>query len=307
MSEMCDVSIILVNYRHSDLLYNVIKSVKDMSNFFTYEIIVVDNSNDESCAITESKLANDIVYVNAYENLGFGKANNLGAKYSSGKYLFFLNTDTLLINNAIYELLIFMEKFKYAGIAGSNLYTPERLPNHSFCINEKNIKNEKKELSFFKTIFSHFSRKRKDFNYSNNALEVFGYVCGASLMIRKTVFDELGGFDKDIFLYAEESLLCYRLIHETDLKVFNVPSSKIIHFEGGSTQFQSLFQFKSLIDGNCIYFSKTGGKKAVLMYLKLRIKYLKKELFFSCFVASFDKKLITEKLNYCKTKLLTFY
>lgn len=268
-----DVSIILVNYKTSNLVNDVIASIKEHSQGFSYELIVVDNSedDDEYKKLLENK---DAKIINAKANLGFGKANNLGASFSKGKYLYFLNTDTLLMNNAIYELKKFLDEYSNVSIVGSNIYTKENKPNHSFIPFEKNLKNEKKLYSFkvkFKTKILH---KRIDFNFKNKPIKINGYVCGASLMMRKEDFDRIDGFDKDIFMYAEESLLCYRTINELNKEIYNVPSSKIIHFEGGSfKKKESYYQVKTVIDGNVIYYKKAFSNETAIQYLNDKIKF----------------------------------
>lgn len=279
---MLDVSIIFVNYKNTKLTIDAIKSVKGKSAGFSYEIIVVDNSNDGSFAALETELHSidsSIKAIDANDNLGFGRANNLGSKYVQSKYLYFLNTDTFLINNAIFELFDFLEKNNNVGIVGSNLFTKDELPNHSFMKDEKNLKNEKKYGSFFCLLKHKLSRKRIDFNYTNNPLKINGYVCGASLMIRKEDFEILGGFDKGIFMYAEEALLCYRLIHELGKEIYNIPSSKIIHLEGGGVEKNSLAHMKMFIDGNTVYYKKLFGDKIVRQYLKYNCKHLKPKIF----------------------------
>lgn len=303
-SYLLDVSIILVNYKTPDFVKEVVKSIRNKSNGFTYEIIVVDNSND-SLELSKIKTIDDNKYyvINAKENLGFGKANNLGASIARGKYLFFLNTDTLLLNNAIFELFCFLENNGNVGIVGSNLYTIEGKPNHSYSLCEKNIAEEKRENSIFHVIRTRLFFKRTDFNYSNVPLEIKGYVCGAALMIRSRVFHEIGGFDKDIFMYAEESLLCYKVIHEKHMKIFNAPSSKIIHFEGGSFGKVSSNRAKIMVDGNYVYYLKVFGERGAYEYLHVMLKLFKKKqavsrvlfkrkfVFYSMFVEAYSNKI----------------
>lgn len=283
---MIDVSIILVNYKTSKFVHDVISSIKEKSQGFSYEIIVVDNSND----IDEFNQLLDlegqgVKVVDAKDNLGFGKANNLGAQYASGKYLYCLNTDTILMNNAIFELKDFLDKHDNVAVVGSNLYTKEDEPNHSFYPIEKNLKNEKKMVGLKTAFIKFITRKRKDFNYTDTPLKIEGYVCGASMMIRKDVFDQLGGFDRDIFMYAEESLLCYRVIHELKKDIYNIPSSKIIHFEGGSFEKEVPYNHaKIMIDGNCVYYNKLFGKEETIKFLRWNIYNFKKKQFISLFI-----------------------
>ena len=107
-----DVSIIYVNYNSSNLIINSINSVIELTNGVSYEIIIVDNNShtEEKNKLKNYCNNNNITLIESNKNLGFGKANNLGSKYAKGEYLFFLNPDTYLINNAIKELFIFASK-----------------------------------------------------------------------------------------------------------------------------------------------------------------------------------------------------
>ena len=278
---MKDVSIIIVNYKTHDLCASAIKSVAEKSRGFSYEIIVVDNSDnkDEFEALENSLKPYGVIVVDAHGNVGFGAANNIGAKLTSGKYLFFLNNDTLLINNAILELFKFMEANPDVGVAGSNLFDKDSNPAHSFIPVEKNAKYEKKSTSILGH-FKYFSKgKRIDFNYSDIPQEIFGYCCGAAFMISKADFEKLNGFDKDIFMYGEESLLEYRLIHELSKKIYNVPSSKIIHLEGASFETVSEKRMKEMALGTSIYHRKAFGEKSAIKYLKVyRNSFIKKQI-----------------------------
>lgn len=276
-----DVSIIFVNYKTSHLLKEALESVKEKSSGFSYEVIIVDNSQNEEEFCKLKCLQSDNVHlIDAKSNLGFGKANNLGVTIAKGRYLYFLNTDTLLINNAILILKLFLDSHSDVGVVGSNLFTKEMKPNHSFYPFEKNLKGEKKINSLFVAAKKKLTGKRIDFNYSNNPVETKGYVCGASLMIRREVFEKLGGFDKDIFMYAEESLLCYRVIHECKLKIFNVPSAKVIHFEGASFKGITYWHAEALADGNYLYYLKAFGKKEALKAMKYmkRLSYSRAQM-----------------------------
>lgn len=274
-----DVSIILVNYKTPKMTLETINSIIEKTKNLKYEIIVVDNSED----VNESKELIELIGEKANviisdENLGFGKANNLGSKYACGKYIYFLNTDVILLNNAIFELYDFMEKNDKCGVAGSNLYRIDKKPNHSYSKYEKNLKNEKKSMSFYQGLKKRILRKRPDFNYSDMPIRIFGYVCGASLMMKKELFDKLEGFDRDIFMYAEESLLCYRLIHELGYDIYNVPASKIIHLEGGSVEKEiSDLRAKLYVDGNFIYYQKLFGNDVAIKYCNAMIKNFNKK------------------------------
>lgn len=286
-----EVSIIFVNYKTSHLLNGILASIKEKSDFFSYEIIIVDNSCDPEEWEKLQAFKDVATLVDAEANLGFGKANNLGAKIAKGKYLYFLNTDTLLMNNAIYELKKFLDEHPKVSIVGSNLYSKDGKPNSSFIANEMNLKNEKKLNSLGMVLKRKMTGKRSDFNYRNCPTKVNGYVCGASLMMRSADFKLLGGFDKDIFMYAEETLLCYRTIHDLHKEIYNVPSSKIIHFEGESFDGKiSYRRIKAYIDGNVVYHEKAFGKETAISYLRFIRRSGKTKRFLARLMRDEDKR-----------------
>lgn len=105
-----DVSIILVNYNTTRLLLQAIDSIYEKSAGFTFEVIVVDNNSSENPEKEiREKYGDQITLISLSENIGFGKANNEGIKIAKGRYIFLLNTDTYLINNAIYILMQYMD------------------------------------------------------------------------------------------------------------------------------------------------------------------------------------------------------
>lgn len=259
---MIDVSVVLVNYNSSKLLENCLESLIKHSKNFCYEIIVIDNTCSDIEKTKLESLGNRFKFKLIYsKNVGFGNANNLAAKSANGKYLFFLNCDTVLISNACYELFNYLESNPNVGVAGSNLYNDDKKPNYSFQYCEKNYKNEIVYSSLI------FKKKNKTFNYTNQPLKIYGYVSGACLMISKKNFDIIGGFPKDIFLYAEEAYLCYQVIHKLNLEVYNVPSSKIIHLEGRSFS-TSESRIRHACNGNYVYYKLLFGDEIALKYLK---------------------------------------
>lgn len=286
--ECVDVSIVIINYKNYKMTMDAINSIIDNSHGFSYEIIIVDNSNDINEFEELSKCSREnIKIINANANLGFGKANNLGVANSSGEKILFLNNDTKLINNAIFELLsTFKEN---VGIVGANLYTKNMLPTFSYENNEKNIKNDKKNLSLSSLILKKIFKKNLNFNKTSKVLRIEGFVSGACLMIDRKAFLAIGGFDKDIFMYSEDVLLCYRVKNELKLSILNNPKAKVIHFEFGGDNVLSPFKIKCTIDGNIIYYEKTFGKVYALKYLKTMAHCYNKLVIYSTIIMNKNK------------------
>ena len=160
--------------------------------------------------------------------MGFGQANNLGARFAKGQYLFFLNPDTLLCNNSIQILKETLENNPKAGACGGNLYDRKMSPMHSYSIVPPGILCE--VLMFTKNLFGLLHDN--EFNSSDEIKKV-AYVTGADLMISKNLFEKIGGFNPDFFMYFEETYLCYQ-VQLKGLQIVCNPFSKIIHLESQS-------------------------------------------------------------------------
>ncbi len=255
-----DVSVIIVNYNTLELTKNTINSVIEKTSELNYEIILVDNASvDGSVEFFEREYKDKIIFIKNNENLGFGRANNKGIEIAKGKYVFLLNSDTLLINNAIKILFDFMEKNEDCGVCGGNLFDVNLKPIHSFLKKLPCLSSEINfQLNFFSKIFRKIINKRGDFNYSKNEKEV-GYVTGADMMIRKKILLETGLFDKDFFMYSEESELTYR-IKQKGYKVISIPQAKIVHLEGKSSIFKEK-KHHMFLESKYKYFYKTSNLK----------------------------------------------
>lgn len=262
-----DVSIIFVNYKSEQLTCNAIESVLEKTEGLKYEIFVVDNnSQDGSIEAIEKKFPNINIIKNPI-NAGFGAANNLAIKQAKGKYIFCLNTDTLLVNNAIKLMFDFMEKEENqnVGVCGGLLHDVDLNVIHSGgrfpCL----------EGVFWKFglryLFPKYYRKRYGLDCLATEIE---YVTGADIMFRKSVLDKVGLFDENYFMYFEESDLCYR-IKKIGYLIKLINDAKIIHLEGKSTK-DELKKKKWFKSSEFYYFKKHHSHKfhfVKLMYLFL--------------------------------------
>ena len=245
-----DVSIIYVNYRTSRLLIDSINSVKEKTQGILYEIIIVDNNSGDGSLAKIQEIHPDVITIQSEKNVGFGRANNLGLKKADGKYIFFLNPDTLLRNNAIGELFRFLELNVNVGACGGNLYDEEGNATTSFSRKYPSFLWELLGILYIPSLcFS--SRRSLFFNHEGKPIKVAS-VTGADLMVRRSVLSSIGGFDADFFMNYEETELCLR-IHRSGWDIYSVPSAQITHLEGRASYIkQSRLYF--LYEGQYIYF-----------------------------------------------------
>lgn len=270
-----NVSVIYVNYKTSELIKDSIRSVMRHTVGINYEIIVVDNHSEDDSIDSIQKEFPEVITIVAPDNLGFGRANNLGIDKAQGECVFFLNPDTLLRNNAISLLYHFLMSHEEVGACGGNLFDETGQPTTSFSLQFPSI-SELYFSIFYLSVHTFKQPRSLYFNHTGGPLEVASII-GADLMVKKSVLDKTGAFDPDFFLNYEETELCYR-IHKAGYRIVSVPEAEIIHFEGRSNYIKQSRLF-FLYEGQYIYFYKKGGFKTAkkvyrLTQLKNRIRIL---------------------------------
>lgn len=278
-----DVSVIIVNYKTKQLTLDAIQSVFDKTEAIDYEIIVVDNdSQDGSIEHLQDKFNDRIEIINAGSNLGFGKANNLALKKAKGKYVFLLNSDTQLLNNAIKIFFDYMETDLNAGICCGNLYDLNNKPNFSFSLNSGSIMSYFLDRIFRTVDKLYFFLTKKNyyhnFNYTQKIKKV-GYIAGADMFIRKSVLSFSGMFDEDIFMYGDDIDLSHR-IKKSGYELVSIPCAKIMHimsasFKKGNVKagFDNYAIWKN---GDYLLYFKMYGSKTIILYIESQISNILK-------------------------------
>lgn len=283
-----DVSIIIVNYNTSSLIKNLLFSIFKHTRGIDFEIIVVDNNPNEEVLCDLRDYIDNIQYIPLNENKGFGKANNEGAKVAKGRNLLFLNPDTLLYENSIKIMSDFLDENPSVGVCGANIYDADKKPTHSFKRLFPGFLMEL-DAACRNSLLPLIYGKNVEFNTTNKPLSV-AYICGADLMIKRNVWSEVGGFDKDIFMYYEDSLLCYQ-VRNLGFNVVSLPSTGIIHLEGKSFSLNEKRE-QVIFTGRYIFFSKVYTK-AYHKLVNMMNRYL-------LALAMFVSKLSKNKQEYRK-------
>ncbi len=266
-----DVSVIIVNYNTCDLTRNCLTSIYDHTKDVDFEVIVSDNgSTDGSIAMIRQNFPQvHIIENNA--NIGFGAANNQGLRIAKGKYLFLLNSDTLLKNNAIKLFLNYMESSsKQVACCGCILQNINGKSIHSYgdfhtmanCLDEW----------VFAGIIHLFNSNYQIAKYDNpkykhgNTFQV-QFITGADLFLRKSIADEYGLFDSDFFMYSEDMELQYRYhIHGFDSYIIEGP--QIIHLAGSSSKkMNRLPKVEMVLNSLFLYKKKHLSKMMYLLFL----------------------------------------
>ena len=210
-----DISIIIVNYNSRNLLYNCINSILEKVSYIEYEIVVVDNNSTDDSFIRCETFVNDrLKMIQAGQNLGFAKANNLGVKSSVGKILHFLNPDTELDSSIVSD---------YQRVIGDldqnihNVYVnPMRDKDGTTYYGKNWIPDTWNYLTYL------FCRSKTKW-----------YYIGATVIMSRHVFDIVGGWNEKFFMYEEDTDLFYR-INNHKINTIELPSV-IYHYGGGTS------------------------------------------------------------------------
>lgn len=269
-----DVSIIIVNYNTLKVTAQCLDRIFRLTYGLSFEVILVDNASTDG---SKEFFAQDkrIRYIYNDTNLGFGKANNLGFEIASGEYIFLLNSDTILLNNAVLHFYTAIRSLPHrAGCIGAQLLSPELQPNHSFG-HFPTLRNTCATIiRVYKNILG-FKLADTKIGLPQNPFEV-PYITGADLFIKRSVIDRLGLFDPDFFMYFEETEMQYRY-HCAGYAMYIVPVPQIIHLESASTKKAKRNNFKSkylFFDGFFTYLKKRYTKPEYFIFRLLLLAYL---------------------------------
>lgn len=232
-----ELSVIIVNYNTRQLLENCLNSIFRADHPKNgLEVIVVDNaSHDDSVKMIRDKFS-DITLIKNQVNLGFAKANNQAVKKTSGRYLLFLNSDTVIKRYSLVKPLKFLKNHPNVGAITVKLTTPNGnidLDNHrgfptpwaSFC-------------HFFgfsalfprSTLFNSYHLGLKKLN----RIHSIPVAAGSFLMMPAKVFAQIGGWDEAYYFYGEDIDLCYR-INSANYKIIYYPKVSTLHLKGASS------------------------------------------------------------------------
>lgn len=266
-----DISIIIINTNEKHFLEPLLNSIKENVKRVAYEVIVVDNNSTDGSREMIQDRFRDVKLVEMDHNAGFSKANNRGAQVAKGKYLLILNPDTIVCDNALEKMHAFLEKETSIAVVGCKLLNPDGTLQRS-CGVFPNLRTE----FFIRTFLNRLFPKSKlagayqlgAWDYATMA-EV-DWVTGACLMIRKELFDQLGGFDERMYMYYEDVDLCYR-VRESGGKIFFLPDAAVYHYLGGSWRKNRQIPIFNGCRSSLYFFRKhyTMGRALILKWLIL--------------------------------------
>ncbi|MCX6705579.1 MAG: glycosyltransferase family 2 protein [Candidatus Woesebacteria bacterium] len=274
---MIDLSIIILSFNTEKLTRECIESVVKNTKGITYEFLVMDNASKDGSLEMLKKLSQKLPLklIANKDNIGFGLANNQGMKEACGRYLLLLNSDTLVKDNVLGEMVKWMDENLKVGI--------------SSCALKNKDGSLQRTGGYFPTLFRVFawmsflddiplfSKLIKPYHSRSSSSESRDWLTGAYLLIRRRVFEDVGYFDKDYFMYVEEIDYAYRA-KEKGWQVWFLSKWSITHYGGasGTSGLAAISEYKSLK----VFYKKHYPKwQTCILRLFLRLGALPRLLF----------------------------
>lgn len=228
---MTNLSIIILNYNTRELTVACVRSLlahyKKQIDDGEFEIIIVDNASaDESVSMIQKQLwFSQVKLVQNKENVGFSKGCNRGSSHAKGNHLLFLNSDTQMLDNGLVGMLNYLEKHESVGILGGRLQNTDGSSQASAGV----------FYTLPRVLLLLIGAERLGkLRYSPEKIASVDWVSGAMLMIDKKLFEKLGGFDEQLFMYMEDMELCFRVKKGGETVVF-YPECVVKHISHGSS------------------------------------------------------------------------
>ena len=246
-----DVSILIISYNTRDLTLACLASVYAQTDCVTFEVIVVDNASTDGSAEAIAEKYPQVRLIRRTDNLGFAGGNNLAAREARGEFLLLLNPDTVVLERAIEKVVAFARGRRDAGIVGGRTFFPDGSLNYTSCHGRPTPWS----LLCMGTGISTILRGSRLFDpeslggWERDSVREVDAVTGCFLLIRRPLWQELGGFDEQFFMYGEETDLCLRA-WKAGHRSLICPDATLIHYGGKSERTRAdkmikLFRAKS--------------------------------------------------------------
>ena len=280
-----DVSIIVVSYNTRDMTLECLRSIFRETRLIDFEVIVIDNaSTDGSADAIAAEFGQSILLIASTENLGFAAGNNKAATTATGEMLLLLNPDTVVLNGAIDHLYAFATQHPQAGIWGGRTLFGNGSLNPWSCWSRMTLWSLFSQAIGFSSLFRHSSLFNPDGigGWNRVGIRAVDIVSGCFLLLKRDLWEKLGGFREQFFMYGEEADLCLRA-GDVGARPMVTSAATIIHYGGASGKIRAdklvlILKAKMLLI--CFHFpSLTGRIGCWLLSLWPASRYLANLLF----------------------------
>lgn len=239
-----DISIIIVAFNSQDTIEPCIDAVEKTVKKHSFEIIVSDNSENDETENVVSKVFEKnekVIYIRNKENLGFSKGNNVVIKKAKGKYVLFLNPDTVVYEKTIDGMLDFMENNNDCGASTCFVELPSGKLDDS---SHRGFPTPWRAFAYFSGLSKVFPKSKLFGGYNLSYLNTrqtheIESLAGSFMMVPYEIGEKVGWWDEDFFFYGEDLDFCFR-IKKAGYKIYFVPEFRALHYKGISSGIKSV-------------------------------------------------------------------
>jgi N-acetylglucosaminyl-diphospho-decaprenol L-rhamnosyltransferase len=263
-----EVSIICVNWNSLDYLCECISSIYEYASNVTFELVVVDNASTEEGFERLTQQFPLVNVVKSDRNLGFGAANNLGFRHSTGRHILLLNPDTKLIGPALRIMLDRIKSLPDAGIVGCKLLNTDLSVSTSSIQTFPTIVNQLLTVEWLRVRFPSCPLWDLGPLFSENGQPIkVDVIPGACMMLRRDIFERVGLLSEDYFMYAEDIDLNYK-VRQLGMSSYYVGEAQIVHHGGRSSSRQKTSQWSTVMTYRAMlkFYQKSRGRLYAAAY-----------------------------------------
>jgi GT2 family glycosyltransferase len=263
---MPDISIVIASWNAKRHLLKCLKSIGKTATNRSHEIIVVDNASSDGSADAVASQFPEVVLVRNQENLGFAKANNIGIRASSGRYVCLINSDVIVLEGCFENLIEFMDSSPAVGIAGPRILNPDGSPQPQ-CRHCPTIWNHLCEALGLSKLFPNSVFFSEPFMHwwAHDVVRSVDVLTGCFWIVRRQAIDEVGLLDEDFFIYGEDIDWCKRF-HDAGWDVVFCPEPKAIHFGAASSANAPIKFYLEMQKADLHYWKKHHGRIGQISY-----------------------------------------
>lgn len=270
-----DISVVILNYNVREFLENCLNSVRKAIGSLSVEVFVVDNASvDDSPRMVQEKFP-EVTLIENEDNVGFARGNNIALRNCRGRYVLVLNPDTLLQEDTLSKMIVFMDAHPEAGAASCKVLNADGTLQLTCKRSFPTPWVAFTKITGLSKLFPQsklFGRYNLTYLDENETHEVEA-IAGSFMFLRREILDSVGMLDETYFMYGEDLDWCYR-IWKSGWKIYYVPTTQIIHYKGESTSRSGFVDIKTFYEAMEIFVEKHFKKRysiGMILFLKLAI------------------------------------
>lgn len=296
---MLEVSIVIVNWNSRGFLKDCLQSIREGVNGISHEVIIVDNaSGDGSSSFVEENFPGVKLIKNS-RNTGFATACNQGAASSRGKYLFFLNPDTIIQGDSIKRLIGFVQTQPWLGAVGPRLISRDGRVQNSVR-RFPGLMDILLKDTVLKRLLPLVGKDRLVHRLSDRMPSNVDQISGAAFLMKKDLWVNIGGMDQRFFMFYEEVDLCRRL-KGLGFGIFYLPTARIIHLGGGSRHKDRSTVFYHSVKSMFLYLQKYESPARLFWF-----KFIYKPLFLIELLVGINNRAKRDFIKRCLVDFIKF-